>query len=516
MLIKVIFISNIVLGPYLDILLKKIMLQHGLTIELVVIDFGEYALCKDKLYDADYVVVCLNFECLFPNVENDILSGHICREEIMNKSIETCDRMYSDLRGKCTGTILWFGFEDYYCQCTKMKGSISIDFMLVDEANLMLYKMIKSEDVYLDLKRMIADVGIKSVYNWRGKYRWNSPYTIKFIEKICEEIMKQCIIKGGMRKTKKCIVLDCDNVLWGGILAEDGIGGIQLGEEGCGRRYKEFQRILLYMYYHGIILTVCTKNSLDEILQVFREHDEMIITEEYIAYIEAGWGSKADSVLKIVERLGISADSMIFIDDSENEIKEVCSRIPGIEGVLFEDDNIYKAFSGFYLEDADSDMARERTLSYQMDGYKSQFSESADLSKDYIAQLHMEIDIHRVRDAELRRVSELTRRANRCTNGIRFSLQELKKKVKNSKYELYSMLVSDRYSCLGLVGVIGFENEVLDLFALSCRAFGRGLEEKMMDYIKGHGIQKFRFLSTGRNEQLYLFLVNKSGLTELL
>lgn len=515
MSLKIALISNITLEPFLQSSLKKRILQQGLDMELTTIDYAEYDTCKNKADDADYTIVALSFEFLFPNVANDILSGNICRTEILDRSIEICRKLYNSLKEKCRGTILWLGFEDYYCQYGRVRGSIPVDFMLVDETNLVVYKMMKPGDVYLDLKRMIADAGIDSVYDWRGKYRWNAPYTRIFVDKICEEITRQCIIKGGMGNMKKCLVLDCDNVLWGGILAEDGISGILLGEEGDGRRYKDFQRFLLYLYYHGIILSVCSKNNLADVLQVFKEHESMVIKEEHIACIEAGWGSKADSVRKIGDRLGIGEDSMVFIDDSINEIQEVCSRISGIEGIQFGDGNLYKAFSCFYLEDADPEMAEKRTLAYQMDRSRSRLAENLESRESYIAELRMKVDIHRVHETELRRISELSRRVNRCTNGTRFSLEELKRQVNNSDYELYSIIVSDRYSNLGLVGSIGIKNGVLDLFALSCRAFGRGLEEKMIDQIKECRVHQFKFISTGKNQQLYRFFIERGGLTVL-
>ena len=108
-------------------------------------------------------------------------------------------------------------------------------------------------------------------YDTKGKYRWNAPYSSNLIARISQEIHKQYLV--GNEITAKCIVLDCDNVLWGGILSEVGIENIVLGANGLGREYQDFQKFMLSLFYHGVILTVCSKNDRADVMKVFREHN---------------------------------------------------------------------------------------------------------------------------------------------------------------------------------------------------------------------------------------------------
>lgn len=145
--------------------------------------------------------------------------------------------MQSTLIYAFSSIVIWLGFEDYYDAERFNFGSNPMFEGLIDKINLFLYNLIK-EDLYIDLKRLIASIGIKNAYDIKGKYRWNAPYTKALIEVAFKEIHKQYIAEKGI--TKKCLVLDCDNVLWGGILSEDGIENLKLAGSGFGRLYQDF------------------------------------------------------------------------------------------------------------------------------------------------------------------------------------------------------------------------------------------------------------------------------------
>lgn len=172
----------------------------------------------------------------------------------------------SMIRSKSNATIIWFGYEDYCYNFYSAVGNIPVQNGLVDKLNLKLCETLRENISFINLKQLISEIGIANAYNQKSEYRWNSPYSQAMIEQICNEIHKQHLIAYGI--TKKCIVLDCDNVLWGGILSEDGIENVHLGS-GFGRSYQDFQRFALSLYYHGVILAVCSKNDLPDVLTIF-------------------------------------------------------------------------------------------------------------------------------------------------------------------------------------------------------------------------------------------------------
>lgn len=128
---------------------------------------------------------------------------------------------------------------------------------------------------------------------------------------------------------------------------------------------------------------------------------------------------------------------------------------------------------------------------------------------EYLASLDMKIDIHEATPIEYARISELTQRTNRMTNGIRYTVEELKAYVTKTEFKLYSVRVSDRFSDLGIVGAIAIEGDELQLFSLSCRALGRNIEMTMLDGIKErHKITRYRFSNTNKNGEIRAILEN--------
>ena len=347
---------------------------------------------------------------------------------------------------------------------------------------------------------------VSNAYDRKGKYRWNAPCSKILIESAVREIHKQYLIEQGA--TKKCLVLDCDNVLWGGILSEDGIENLKLGGSGLSRVYQDFQRFVLWLYFHGIILAICSKNDLSDVLAMFHEHSEMILREEYIACFQVNWEDKPSNIQKIAEKLNIGLDSMVFVDDSPIEIEAVKAMLPEVTTILFKRDIEYEQFSCFNLKSnvsiADID---KRTETYRTNGFREELKAKYTDYADYIVALEIKMDIHEAAPIEFSRISELTQRANKCTNGKRYTVSEIKERIASELIKLYAIVVSDRFSDLGLVGAVKVEGDTLTLFSLSCRALGREIERPILDFVgKRHQIKHIEYQTTGKNEKVRVML----------
>ena len=502
-------VTNVCFEPYLRMHMKKRFEVLHCEWEINIVPFEEYREC-DVVDDADAVLVCLNFNELYSNISNDVSSGRITYRDVENDCIHKCKDLYSYIKSRSNAPIIWFGFEDYYCHQSRTYGSITAFEGIVDRLNLLLNELLQ-EDTFIDFKRLIANVGIDKAYDIKSKYRWNAPYSNELISVIVDEIHKQYLISEG--NTKKCLILDCDNVLWGGVLSEDGIAGIQIGSSGLGRQFQDFQRYLMDLYYHGVILAVSSKNDEPDVLRVFREHTGMLLKEECIACFKCNWGNKPDNIRCISEILNIGIDSIVFVDDSAFEIESVKAMLPEVTAVLYKKDTIFDELSCFNLKrDVDLQVVRERTGTYKTNILRSELHNNSSTYEEYISSLGMIVDIHKTANYELARVSELTQRTNKCTNGIRYTLDALKQKNEDEQYELYTVCLSDKFSNLGIVGVIGLHGKCADLFSLSCRALGRNLEMQMICWIMDKNISSMRFVSTGKNEHLR-YLLESSGVT---
>ena len=498
-LIHILLLTNTCFEPYWRLYVKECFLRVSSDIQIDSVAYEEYQNCAESIGTADIITVCLNFEDLYPNLTNDFLLKKTTYEMIKDDCTCRCRELYSYIKKQGNAHIIWFGFDDYNNIQNRNYGSLLLYDGLVDRINLSLRSVVK-EDIFIDFKRLIANVGIDNAYDIKSKYRWNSPYSKELISVIANEILKQYLIIIG--KTKKCLVLDCDNVLWGGVLSEDGIAGIQIGESGLGRPFQDFQRYLLDLYYHGVILAVSSKNDSVDVLRVFREHTGMILKEEHIACFRCNWDNKPDNIRDISEILNIGMDSIVFVDDSTFEIESVKVLLPEVTAVLYKRDTIYDVLSCFNLKrDVDPQVVRERTNTYKTNTLRSELNKNSLSYEDYVSSLKMVVDIHEAKNYELARISDLTQRTNKCTNGRRYTLENLKKKAALDNYKLYTVYLSDRFSDLGIVGVIGIENNCLDLFSLSCRAMGRGIEEKMLHMVEKE-IDNAFFAETGKNQFL--------------
>lgn len=503
--IKITCVSNIVLEPYFPTCLENAFFHKGLMPLLTRIDYEDFMTQKENSCNPDYIVVFLNFENMYPDVVCDMFSHKLTPKDFEEDAMKKCSLLYNNIKHAYSCPILWIGFEDYSSDFDSIGNVAQTIQKLVDVVNIYIFNNLQQGDRYIDLKRLIARHGIANSFCLKNKYRWNSPYSKSTLSLIAYEILKSHLMNIGC--TKKCIVLDCDNVLWGGIISEDGVDGIQLGNSGLGKEYQDFQRFLLTLYYHGVILTVCSKNDVSEVLKVFHTHSGMKLQEEHISYFSCNWNNKADNIKAISKALNIGIDSMVFVDDSDYEIDAVRAELSDITAIKYDRNNIYENLSCFILRPVQNiDDLKKRAKTYRTNAKRAElFLEAASIS-DYLAQLNSKVDIHKTTLPELARISELSQRTNKCTNGYRYTVSQIKECFNLGVSQFYTISVSDKFSDLGIVGALCVKNGILEMFSLSCRAMHRNVEGQMLDFVKAMNVTRALFKSTGKNTALYNLL----------
>ena len=495
-------VSNLPIEPFLVPSVNRIFEQNGIRIRITTVNYDEYCSTESlqRFAESDFIVILLNFENAYPGLLNGDSTTDV--SAIVDFELEKTHRIWEAIKKNTKASVLWFGYEDLQWNSSFVFGSQYALNGFVDKINNQIREEFDFEIVFIDTKRLIASVGISNAYSHKNKYRWNYPYSQLLSEKIGLEIYKQYLITHGI--TKKCIVLDCDNVLWGGILSEDGFENIKLSSSGLGKPYQDFQRYLLMLHHHGVILTVCSKNDESDVLKVFREQSDMVLREEHIACFRVNWNTKAENLREIAATLNIGLDSMVFIDDSNFEVESIRSVLPEVTAVQYRRDSIYEALSCFNLKrDIDAAAVKQRHDAYKTDEYRRELKKHCQTFDEYLASLDMKVDIHEATPIEYARISELTQRTNRITNGISYSVEELKAYVTKRGVKLYLVKASDRFSDLGIVGAIAIEGDELQLFSLSCRALGRNIEMTMLAEIKErHKITRYRFSNTHKNGEM--------------
>jgi FkbH-like protein len=313
----------------------------------------------------------------------------------------------------------------------------------------------------------------------------------------------------------KCIALDLDNVLWGGVVGDDGLEGIHLGDLGEGEAYVQFQRWLKELHRRGIILAVCSKNDDEKALEPFRSHSAMVLKETDMSCFIANWDNKADNLRTIARRLNIGLDSIVFIDDSPFERNLVRELAPEVCVPEMPDDaadfvpyleslNLFEA-AEFSEED------RKRADFYRSNALREAEQEQFKTVDDYLTSLESEALFERFDDAHLPRIAQLVQRTNQFNlTTIRHSAEELRQFAEDPDYLPFYVTLADRFGDNGLISVVIARREAdrVDIitWVMSCRVIARRLEEFVLDELvhvcKEIGVTQLRgtYAPTKKNE----------------
>lgn len=494
-------ISNISVDPFFVPSLLKNFRKQNENIVATVIPYEEYRWRESlgRLKETNIVIVWLNLEALIPEMHNGV-PDCICKGQRVDEIESLCQDLAEQISLHSSAKIFWLLFEDYFLHLPVTTGYRNNLF--VAGINQRLQENLPKQITIIDLKYLIAEIGIEEAFSEKNKFRWNFPYSTALASAVTNEIQKQYFIENGI--SKKCLVLDCDNVLWGGILSEEGIENIRLGGDGLGREYQEFQRFVLSLYYRGVILAICSKNDLEDVLHVFRQHSGMILKEEYISCFQVNWENKLENIRQIAAKLNIGIDCMVFVDDNSFETEAVKRFLPEVTVIPYHRKIMYKAFSCFNLrENPDYVEIIKRNNTYRTEVYRQELKKKCNSYNDYLATLEMKVDIHKALPAEYGRIAELTQRTNKCTNGTRCTVKDVRELAACKAVHVYAVTLTDKFSDMGLVGVIGVKDNELILFSLSCRALGRKIEDMMLCFLQERfHIAKIYFNDTGKNEDL--------------
>jgi len=502
---NVLVISDMVIEPFLDQQVKNCFADNKIRLKTDYVNYTEY-LSSDKVSlfeQADIVIVWLRL-----NIEEYMIDDQSMKYKLLVESYYNFYRYISD---HTYGKIIWFGIDSLFNKLNYLFGNVYSPLMQIEKMKIELSQILGETVIHINTDRLVALNGINNTYSIKYLLRWNCPYKEIFFVLVAQEIMKQYKILCGI--CPKCIVLDCDNVLWEGIVSEDGIENIKVGGNGSGKIYQEFQKHLLMMHDMGVILTICSKNDEEDVLSVFQNHSAMILKEEHIACFQVNWDNKPANIKNISEKLKIDVNSMVFIDDSRFEIESVKSMLPEVNSILFEKNTIFEKLSCFNINHiADSASVVLRNKTYKANIHRENFKAQHKSMDDYLESLKQSIKIKEACETELYRIAELSQRCNRCTNGIRYNINQLNDRLNRKSYVLYVVYITDIFGDLGLVGVMGIEkplngdiseSELLDLFCLSCRALERNVEDAMINHLANtHTIRRINHFDTTKNSAI--------------
>lgn len=316
-------------------------------------------------------------------------------------------------------------------------------------------------------------------------------------------------------KVSKCLILDLDNTLWGGVIGDDGLENIEIGGLGTGKAFTELQYWVKKLKNRGIILAVCSKNTESVAMEPFEKHPDMVLRLDDITVFMANWDTKVENIRKIQSILNIGFDSMVFLDDNPFERNMVRENIPGIIIPELPADpadylehlyslNLFETIS-FSGEDL------QRTRLYQVEATRTAQQLSFANEDDFLKSLNMVSLVQPFNKFNTPRVAQLSQRSNQFNlRTVRHTEQDVAQLAEEKDTFTLTFTLEDKFGDNGLISVIvlkkGAGELFIDTWLMSCRVLKRGMEKFILNTIVATALQnnytklKAEYIPTGKNE----------------
>ena len=364
-----------------------------------------------------------------------------------------------------------------------------------------------------DFERFVQAYGYERLHDPKMWYVSRNPYKQAAYPAIGEDLARCALSVLG--RVKKCIVVDLDNTLWGGVAGEDGIDGVALGRTYPGNCFRDFQSALLKLYHRGILLAINSKNNEHDALQIIDTHPDMVLRREHFAAMRINWQDKATNLREIARELNIGIDSCIFLDDNAVEcdlvrrecpecevvhlpdkpylLPDLVARLPGVENVRLTTEDRRKG-----------EMYRERAARQAQAGGYTNIDE-------FLRSLDIEVEVQPAASFSIPRIAQLTQKTNQLNvTTRRYTEAQIQTFADDPAFAVYSVAAKDRFGSEGIIGVfiLHFRDAScrIDTLLLSCRVIGRGIEQYMvatiLDVCRDRGAETLvgEFLPTAKNQ----------------
>jgi FkbH-like protein len=368
------------------------------------------------------------------------------------------------------------------------------------------------------LKELISRVGRAKFYSPKLWYLGGMKYAPIANSLITTEINRIMKAQNGLRK--KCLLLDLDNTLWGGVVGELGAKGIELSPYKEGARFYDFQRRIKEIKESGIILGIASKNNWDDVKEVFEDNNNMILKEEDFVSIKANWHDKVDNIKQIAKDLNIGLDSIVFIDDNPVERDAIKQLLPDVTVPNFPQDTteleqfIRDVWNDYFFTTEVLKEDLEKTALYLQNAKRFEALNEASNMGDYLKSLDTVIEIWQAQSDDIERIAQLTQKTNQFNlTTKRYTEEQIREYINSPWHFVFLVSVKDRYGDNGKVAVIILQKEEdsvkMDSFLMSCRVMGRKIEDQIMEHIE-HKMHENGFLElityyypTAKNKPVY-------------
>lgn len=532
---RVSVLRNVILEP-MEPYLRYALLHMGLAGEVTFGDYdtvmqdasGETELPVDS---ADAVVVCEVLELLSPKLSREFTA--LSAEEVEAEVRFVADRagqVLARLRETTDAPVLWCGFVPPVSPALGVLETQGYGGQLeaVRRLNAELLAMSgKAKNVFfVDVETVQARVGASNLLDNRWWYRGRAPFSREGLGAIAGEMSK--ILRAVSGRVKKVLVLDCDGVLWGGVVGEDGLDGIGLGPGHPGESFMDFQRAAKELANRGVVIALNSKNNEADVWEVFEKHPHMVLSREDVVAYRINWQDKATNMREMAQELNLGLDSFVFCDDSPFECELVRSELPEVAVIPLPKDDAADSPAklmgcGYFDSLTYSVEDRTKSAMYRAEAKRKALqTDSTDMGQ-YLQSLQMRLEFGLADSFSIPRVAQMTQKTNQFNlTTRRYTEDDIREFVESPLHDVVHVSLSDRFGDMGIIGsaVIDRKQDValLDSLMLSCRALGRSVEDALMAEVLGLALRKGAkravglFIPTAKNAQVADFY-SKRGFT---
>lgn len=522
-------LRNIMLEP-VEPYLRYFAYESGLNCE---VRFGEYDNIFQEAVGGQPSLLNGDTDCVLVFMILDLLSWDLSRDfaNLNNAQIqneierirEHIDIIIGGIRRQTDAMILWHALE------IPLNPSLGIWDSQADDGQIASIRILNEflrarlretpNAYFVDTNLCMARIGAGNFYDHRYWHIGRAPYTREALCEIAGEDFK--FIRSLKGKNKKCLVLDCDNTLWGGIIGEDGMAGIELGKTHPGSAFYEFQQEIVNLYNRGIIIALCSKNNEEDVWEVFREHPDIVLKEEHIATAQINWQDKVTNLRQIALALNIGLDSMVFVDDSEFEVNLVLRELPEVKTIHLPRNETARyrnllASSGLFDTLTITDEDKKRGTMYKAETNRKKLKTQVTDMKSYYCSLEMVVDIRFADEFSVPRIAQQTQKTNQFNlTTKRYSEADIERMMEEDASDVIYIKLADKFGDSGIVGTCILRYDVIkavfDTFLLSCRVIGRGVEDvfiaQALKLAKNRGctLAIGEYCATRKNKQVEFF-----------
>ncbi len=412
-------------------------------------------------------------------------------EKNMEDEIVKYTCLWKRLREKYQCTILQNNFEmpSYRLYGNQEHQYNNSRSSCVQKMNDVVYAEAKSNKDFLivDLQYIAAEFGLKKWYDRNAWYLYKYPFSLEAVPLVAWNVCS--IVKALCGKNKKVLALDLDNTLWGGVVAEEGVEGIEINmETPVGEAYTEFQQYISEQRQKGVILTICSKND-EEIAMEGIQKEQCVLNENDFLIKKINWKRKDENIVDIAKEVNVFPDSVVFVDDNPAERQLVSQNLPMVSVPVMDSVETYidvlegnHYFEVTHISSEDTN----RNAMYEANQRRVELANQFESYDEYLKTLEMRAEIHEFSTQNLERIVQLIQKSNQFNlTTIRYGQKEIQQMMQDERFITLSGRLVDRFGDNGIVSLIIAEKEDdvahIRLWLMSCRVLKRGMEYVMFD-----------------------------------